>query len=60
MLDKPLEQISSADLQELVREAIPEGKTLDYKRDLGDRPCTHENTSTHTGVLNFGIRFSSP
>src|SRR5271157_1039613 len=37
MLDKPLEQITLADLEELVREAIPEGKTLDYKRDLYGR-----------------------
>ncbi len=34
MLDRPLEQITLADLEEPVREAIPEGKTLDYKRDL--------------------------
>ncbi len=34
MLDKPLEQIMLADLEGLVKEGFPEGKTVDYKRDM--------------------------
>jgi predicted HTH transcriptional regulator len=34
MIDKPLEQITYADLDRFVQEKWPEGKTVDYKRDL--------------------------
>jgi hypothetical protein len=34
MLDKPLDQITHADLDQFVQEKWPEGKTFDYKRDL--------------------------
>src|SRR5262249_37659471 len=34
MLDKPLEQITLADLRELIQEKWPEGKAIDYKRDM--------------------------
>ena len=37
MLDKPLEQVSLADLHDLLNERLPEGKTLDYKRDMYGR-----------------------
>ena len=37
MLDKPLERIQIADLQELLQEKWPEGKAVDYKRDLYGR-----------------------
>lgn len=37
MLEKPLEQITLVDLEDLVREGIPEGKTIDYKRDTYGR-----------------------
>jgi hypothetical protein len=37
MLDKPLEHISLADLHDLLNERFPEGKTLDYKRDMYGR-----------------------
>lgn len=33
MIDKPLNQIAFADLDQFVREKWPEGKTVDYKRD---------------------------
>ncbi|MDY0170047.1 MAG: ATP-binding protein [Thermoguttaceae bacterium] len=34
MLDKPLDDIDLTDLDELVQEKWPEGKTIDYKRDM--------------------------
>jgi hypothetical protein len=34
MINKPLDEITEADLNELVRAAVAERKTLDYKRDL--------------------------
>ncbi len=34
MIDKPLEQIDSPDLERLKTDRIPEGKTIEYKRDL--------------------------
>ena len=34
MLDKPLEQITLSDLEDLIKECISEGKTIDYKRDM--------------------------
>lgn len=34
MLDKPVDQITEADLQFLVDEAIPEQKNLEYKSEL--------------------------
>lgn len=37
MLDKPLEQVSLADLHDLLNERFPEGKSLDYKRDMYGR-----------------------
>jgi hypothetical protein len=37
MLDKPLEQVTLADLEDLIREQSPEGKTLDYKSDMYGR-----------------------
>lgn len=37
MLDKPLDQIRLADLQELIQEKWPEGKAVDYKRDMYGR-----------------------
>ena len=36
MIEKPLDQIAVADLQALVAEQRPEGRRLDYKRDLPD------------------------
>ena len=33
MIDKPLSQITFADIERVVAEKWPEGKTLDYKRD---------------------------
>ena len=35
-LEKPLESITEADLQSLVADKIPEGKTIEYKRSLPD------------------------
>lgn len=37
MLDKPLDQITLADLQELISERWPEGKAVEYKRDMYGR-----------------------
>ena len=37
MLDKPLEQLKLTDLQELLQEKWPEGKAVDYKRDMYGR-----------------------
>ena len=54
MLDKPLEQITLADLEELVREAIPEGKTLDYKRDMYGRNDP-EKKETLTGRFGSSV-----
>jgi len=34
MLDKPLEQIGIADLQELIADKVQEGKTIDYKQAM--------------------------
>jgi hypothetical protein len=34
MIDKPLEQITFADVERLVQERWPESKTVDYKRDV--------------------------
>src|SRR5437764_9508695 len=34
MIDRPLYQITYADIERFVAERWPEGKTLDYKRDL--------------------------
>jgi hypothetical protein len=34
MLDKPIQQITYDDVAKLVADQIPEGKTVDYKRDL--------------------------
>lgn len=34
MIDKPLEKISFADIDRFVQEKWPEGKTVDYKRDI--------------------------
>ena len=34
MLDKPLEQIEIADLQELITDKVQEGKTIDYKQAM--------------------------
>ncbi|MGE0827540.1 MAG: helix-turn-helix domain-containing protein [Candidatus Binatia bacterium] len=34
MISKPIEQINSADLDALLTGPVPEGRTLDYKRDL--------------------------
>lgn len=34
MLDKPIEQITLADLQELVDDRVQEGKTIEYKREM--------------------------
>lgn len=33
MIDKPLEKITFADIERIVQEKWPEGKTVDYKRD---------------------------
>jgi predicted HTH transcriptional regulator len=37
MLDKPLDQITFADLKELIQQRWPEGKAVDYKRDMYGR-----------------------
>src|SRR5437868_6558077 len=34
MIDKPLHDITYADIERLVREQWPESKTIDYKRDV--------------------------
>src|SRR5690242_17119274 len=34
LIDKPLDQLSEADFQELIDNQVPESKTLDYKVDL--------------------------
>ena len=36
MIKKPWEQITNADIESLVADAVPEGHTLDYKQELPD------------------------
>ncbi len=34
MLNKPLDQIDLVDIQELIQEKWPEGRAIDYKREM--------------------------
>jgi hypothetical protein len=34
MIPKPLDHITEADLQALISDAVPEGRTIEYKRAL--------------------------
>jgi hypothetical protein len=38
LFDKPLLQLAESDLLALITDKETEGKTLDYKRDLGSGP----------------------
>ena len=68
MINKPINSIESSDLDALVANAVPEGKLLDYKRDLpgpadADKKELLADASsfanTAGGFLIFGVEETS-
>jgi hypothetical protein len=68
MLDKPLESVTLTEIQSLMDDAVPEGKTLEYKRDIPGQSqedkkkllraiCALANTAG--GDLIYGIEEAS-
>jgi len=53
MLTNDLEKIGLAELQQLVTDAAPEGKTIEYKRDFYclDGPASDFKTKQHEEML---------
>ncbi len=55
MLDKPIEQVTTADLQELADEKQHEGKLVDFKADLWrvDKAANHNQADRDKQIIEF-------
>ncbi len=63
MIEKPLDEVTESDLQDLIEHAVLEGKAIEYKQELpetrGDRKTLAKEASsfanTQAGDLIYGI-----